>query len=78
MSCRALSAEPNFASIIADAKGKVSEYEYLAWTAAKEIAYIYHVGKFQNTDYYASYEDFIAEYEKNEICPYVKLKVVFL
>ena len=78
MSCKALSAEPNFAAIIADAKGNISEYEYFVWSAAKEIAYIYHVGKFQNEDYYASYEDFIAEYEKNEICPYVKLKVVFL
>ena len=77
MSCKALSAEPNFDAIIADAKGKVSEYEYLVWAAAKEIAYIYHAGKFQNEDHYSSYEEFISEYEKNE-SPYVKLKVVFL
>lgn len=78
MSCKALSATPNLEAILLDAKGKASEYEYLMWEAGKEIAYIYHIGKFQNEDYYATYEDFIADYEKNETCPYVTLKVVFL
>ena len=78
MSCKALSAVPNLEAILADAKGKVSEYEYLMWEACKEIAYIYHIGKFQDEEYYPAYEDFIADYEKKEICPYVTLKVVYL
>lgn len=78
MSCKALSAVPNLDAILLDSKGKPDQYEYLMWEASRECAYIYHVGKFQNTDYYASYEDFIADYEKNETCPYVTLKVVYL
>ena len=78
MSCKALSATPNLEAILLDAKGKSDQYEYLMWEASRECVYIYHTGKFQNPDYYPTYEDFIADYEKNEVCPYVKLKVVFL
>lgn len=78
MSFKALSATPNLEAILLDAKGKASEYEYLMWEANRECAYIYLTGKFQNEDYYPTYEDFIFEYEKNEVCPYVTLKVVFL
>ena len=78
MSCKALSAELNMQLIIQDAKGNISEYQYLMWEASREVAYIYQQGKFEDKSYHETLEDFIADYEKNEVCPYVKLKVVFL
>jgi len=78
MSCKALSAELNMPLIIQNAKGNKTEFQYLMWQASREVAYIYHIGKFEDKSYHETLEDFIADYEKEEVCPYVKLKVVFL
>jgi hypothetical protein len=78
MSIKVLVAEINLPLIIQDSKGIANDFEYLIWQASKECMYIYQIGKFQNKDYFETYEDFIDQYEKTEVCPYVKLKVVFL